>query len=111
VPALTPSDQARVAALAAARDAWLDLADTVRESADERAIAWQERHIPPRFRDVNPWQLPRRLRRGFQRQELKYADRLARAARQYYTAAECAAEIRGIRAEAKARQPRQAALF
>lgn len=111
MPALTPSDQARVAALAAARDAWLDLADTVRESAHERAIAWQERHIPPRFRDANPWQLPRRLRHGFQRQELKYADRLARAARQYHTAAECAAEIRRIRAEAKARQPRQAALF
>jgi hypothetical protein len=111
VPALTPSDQARVAPLAPARDAWLDLADTVRESADERAIAWQERHIPPRFRDANPWQLPRRLRRGFQRQELKYADRLARAARRYHTAAECAAEIRRIRAEAKARQPRQAALF
>src|SRR3954465_14595841 len=55
-----------------------DLAARVERHAEGRAIAWQERHIPWRFQDAMPWQLPRLWQR-FQRQEKKYGDRLERA--------------------------------
>lgn len=102
---MTPADRQRVAQLAAWREQWLALAATVRRHANVRAEAWVARHVPARFGERLPWELPLRLQLRWRRREDRYADRLARADRHEATAAACAAEIARIRAEAKARRP------
>ena len=89
-----PSIGQRIAVLASAHDAWLELAVRVERHAEERAIAWQERHIPGRFQDLMPHQLPERLWHRYHRQEMKYGDRLARADAHARKADACAAAIR-----------------
>ncbi len=80
-------------------------------NAEERSTAWQERHTPERFQDVMPWQLPERLWHRYHRQEIKYADRLARADAHSRKADDCAAAIRRLRAQQRAQRPKQTALF
>lgn len=91
--------------------AWRYCAALVRFRAEERAIIWQERHLPHRYSDLAPIQLPERLRRKLDRQERFYADRLERARRHEATAARCAQAITAARNAAQARRERQAALF
>jgi hypothetical protein len=105
------SERARIARLQHWRDAWFECAACVQRRAEERAIAWQESHIPERFQDVMPWQLPERLWHRYHRQEIKYGEHLDRASHHHSKAEACEAEIGRIRQEASARRPRQPALF
>lgn len=102
---MTPADRRRIAQLAAWREQWLALAATVRRHANVRAEEWVRRHVPERFGECMPWQLPVRLQRRWRRREDRYADHLTRADRHEATAEACAKEIARIKAEAKARRP------
>lgn len=107
---MTPSERQRIAQLAAWRGAWLECAEWVRFRAERRAIAAVKR-LTGRFVDLTPRHLPLRRQHRYCRAEGLYAKRLQRAARHEHTANECAREITRIKAEARARKPRQAALL
>lgn len=108
---MTPADRQRVAQLAAWREHWLALGMAVQRRAEERAQAWVERHIPERYYDCMPFQFPERLQIRHRRREDLFAERLDRSNRHLNRANACEREIARIRAEAKARQPKQAPLF
>lgn len=107
-----PSEVERIAELARWRTEWWALAAKVRRRAEERAIRWVERHIKAqRFEDQTPWQYPLRKQVKYRRREDLYADRLARADTHAAKGDRCSDQIARIKAQAKAREPKQTSLF
>lgn len=105
---MTPADRQRVAQFAAWREQWLACEARVRRHANVRAERWVERHVPERFGECAPWQLPERLQVRWRRREDLYAERLVRADAHRIRAHACADQIARMRAAARTHQPRQA---